>query len=198
MTRLAVRTGAPDDLIDALLTRSHGDILRAPADSSSGEYDSWRQQFSRRDIRRLVAAGLIGPSGWAADVFASRCGFDGTPDECVSWWCAEGLRGLDIRATRRPGGATDWANAERPADDVPELDTAEVLARLVALEVVPEWWHAWIERTVHAPKLDALVALAAETWLGEPMPTEPTAKWWPKVRSQFARRNRGTTERETP
>jgi predicted HD phosphohydrolase len=86
MTRLAVRTGAPDDLIDAMLTRSHGDILRAPADSSSGEYDSWRQQFSRRDIRRL----------------------------------------------------------------------------------------------------------------GEPMPTEPTAKWWPKVRSQFARRNRGTTERETP
>lgn len=173
-----------------MLTRSRGLVLRAPADTTSGEYDGWRQGFSRRDVRRLVGAGLVARDGLAADQLLHE--FDGchdmNADEFVSWWMAEGLRGLDIRAARRSGVTS---SDERP-DDAWDEYLAESVAEPIALAEVcaaaPEWFAEWCARIVHGPKLDVLTMLGAAEWCGSSAPAPINAAWYPKLVGKFARR----------
>lgn len=183
--------GRCDDIIDAMLTRSHGLVLRAPSDSFSGEGDSWRQGFSRHDVRRLVGAGLIAKDGEPADVFADLIdGWSGNGDEVVTWWMSEGLRGLDLRAARRARSEV----CERPESDY--LDDAQtdigsadrLMARLVLEPSVPAWFMSWCERTVHAPKLVALAELGAARWLGDPSPVACPAAWYVNLVTRFETR----------
>lgn len=186
--------GRCDDIIDSMLTRSHGLVLRAPSDSTSGEYDSWRQGFSRRDVRRLVGAGLIAVDGERADVLADLIdGWSGNGDELVTWWMSTGLQGLDLRAARRARAdvverpESDWSDVEAIAID--DLDSADrLMARLLLEPSVPAWFMAWCERTVHAPKLAALAELGAARWLGEPAARATGAAWFDKLARKFETR----------
>lgn len=115
--------GRADDIIDAMMHRSGGAVLRAPHGADGGEYDDW-QQFTRHDIRRLVGAGLIARGGWAPDQLAMF--FDGchdmNADQFCAWWMTEGLEGLDQRAERR-ASTVDYADLERPDDCWAELES---------------------------------------------------------------------------
>lgn len=186
----AVLTGHADDVIDDLLRRSGGAVLRGPIDGVAGEYDSYRQGLSSRDVRRLVGAGLLSRrDGFAADVLLGV--FDGchelNADEFVDFWCRTGLAGLDARAVRRDGSEVlercdeDWADwdAER---------TGMLLGELVG--VAPAWFGAWCDRTVHGPKLGYLARLGAAQWLGAGVAVPPAAGWADKVGRQFCSRCR--------
>lgn len=197
----AVVAGLADDIIDAMLTRSHGLTLAAPHGADGGEYDSWRQGFSRRDVRRLVGAGLVGAGlvtadGERADVLADLIdGWSGNGDELVTWWMSEGLRGLDQRAARRsrserlePSPA-EWLEMER--DACVDADSADqMLEALVVCADAPAWFHAWCDRTVHAPKLSALAALGCARWLNGPTPGVSVAAWYPGLVAKFESRCR--------
>lgn len=196
MTRVAFADRA-DDVLDVMIESSGGSVLRAPAVGAGGEYDDW-VQWSRRDVRRLVGAGLIAADGLAADVLLTACQhgpragvfMSMNADELVSWWFAEGLRGLDVRAARRARAErterpdADWQALQELAD-VERAEAARGLLLDLVSSPAPRWFHDWCGRTVHEPKLLALAELGAAEWMSAPVPVDNGAAWWSKLVAKF-------------
>ena len=138
MIGTATMTGRADDLIDALLTVTRGEVLRPPSaenrDGRGGEYDGYLQGLSRRDVRRLTAAGLISSHGLPADRLAHHAGSLENADVFAAWYCRQALAGLDGRAEHRAGGPAErdeWDdNHPSPNVELPSALT-DYLLRLV-------------------------------------------------------------------
>lgn len=124
-------TGHADDLIDALLTVTHGEVLSPPT-SENGEWDGYRSNLDRRDIRRLSAAGLISSHGLPADRLAAHAGSLDNADVFAAWYLDQALRGLNARAERRSGRerADDIDEPSTPAVELPQ-PLLDYLFRLV-------------------------------------------------------------------
>ena len=171
----------PADPISRLLTWTGGDVLRVGGDCSGGEMDSYRGgMLSTRTLRRLAGAQLVSTSGGLpADVLLEQVRpyvpalASATPDEFVSWWVAECVTGLDVRAAARAG---------RRWEDQPEPEPEPELAPW------PEWVDEWIGRLLHPPKVAYLCELAAWRFNGEPEPAAQLAPWAVKLRARFDRR----------
>jgi hypothetical protein len=176
-------TGDPSDRIDAMMHRSHGEVL-APRDARAkrlegGEYDAL-EQVSRGDLRRLTAAGLYSSRhGLPADVLAHRCDFDGSADEFVAWWVREGVAGLEDRASRREGEA--WHELERPEDSWHELEALEARERLEG-GALPDALAAYLGRLIFDEKATYAAAYVAHVVEGATCPTDPGTGWALKVR----------------
>lgn len=183
------------DPIDQLLNLSNNCVL-APAGDKGGEYDSYRN-FTRRDIKRLVAARLISSAnGVDADILADICASNGARqmngDECAAWWIEQCLIGLDLRASVRNGG-TQWHELEQSEEDyldslvpvVSPWDAPTGTAFTAPSDDPPAWIHDWLARTVHGPKLDFLLELLAWAWYGGDEPATPSAPWGAKCRARF-------------
>jgi hypothetical protein len=131
---VASLSGDVADPLDVLLTTVLRDepLLVSPVGSSGGACDVWSAGgVSRRDQRRLVAAGLVSARcGVSAEElagpFADRvpAGLVGDADGVEAWVLGEMLRGLDLRAEVRRGDVVVWHEQERPLpeDDDPCFD----------------------------------------------------------------------------
>jgi hypothetical protein len=120
-------SGQPDDVIDALMIRLNGNVMRPPSDA--GEGDGYRQACTRRAKRRLTAAGLLDADGVPADVLADMYGWQRGADEFAVWYVAECVRGLDIRDARRRGSS--WAERPEPAPAALPESLVDYLNRLL-------------------------------------------------------------------
>lgn len=195
--RAVILTGDPADPIDAMLHRSHGEVLRPPpvGDYRGGEYDHVREgHVSTRDRRRMASAGLVSAGGLPADVLCDRCQFDGDASTFVEWWYAQGLKGLDHRAAARNG--TRWEDRTRPDPDDDDGDAWADYVRpdpatpapcqtgtVTASGPVPGL-AAYLERLVFAEKLTYAAAYAAHVTDGAPCPDDPGTEWARKARSK--------------
>lgn len=142
MIGAATMTGRADDLIDALLTVTRGEVLAPPAqsvrDGRGGEYDHYLSKLNRRDVRRLSAAGLISSHGMPADRLAAHAGSIDNADVFAAWYCSQALKGLDARAAARTRSPErdEWFDNDAPqtcepwTGELPEALT-DYLLRLV-------------------------------------------------------------------
>lgn len=178
-------TGRADDIIDALLARTHGNVLAPPSTvrNGGGEYDAWCD-LNRRDVRRLVAAGLLRRGGMQADRLAHECDWQGNADEFVAWYVSEALRGLDARAELRAGDA--WADRERPDDDESFDAGNETGDGIQHAPTLPEPLCAYLRRLQYDRKRQYAAAVILAMHDGSPIPT-CAAEWAPRVVSKVIR-----------
>jgi hypothetical protein len=173
--------GTIDDTIDALMVRTNGERLAPPSSSAKahagGEYDAYTDYVSRRDMRRLVAAGLVSSHGMQADQLAHQCGWEGTADTFVAWYLGEALKGLDIRRSHRDGKS--WADQVEP--DPEELEPA---AGTVSGDL-PGAVLEYLLRLVFGQKADYAAEYAYHVCQGAPCPQDPGTDWARKARSKI-------------
>jgi hypothetical protein len=169
----ATMTGRADDLIDALLTVTHGEVLAPPAESvrdgRGGEYDHYLTKLTRRDVRRLSAAGLISSHGMPADRLAAHAGSLDNADVFADWYCSQALAGLDARAAARgPASAEreEWGDNDQPETSAPPELPAELTA--------------YLDRLIHEPKAMYAATVALALVDGQPIPPND-ARWAPDV-----------------
>ena len=166
-------TGSPADIVDALLSRTAGEVLAPPAGCTGGEYDCWPELVDRRTMRRLVAAGLVSSHGIPADRLADIAGWDGTPDTFVTWYLDEAIAGLDARHAGRDG--TAWHEQPEPE---PEPEGPCTVA-------LPDEVVDYLLRLVYGTKLDYASEYAWHLWQGAPAPADPGTDWAGKARHKL-------------
>lgn len=211
-----VLSGDASDPLDRVLYATHGEPLRVGA-MSGGEYDSL-SQVSATVRRRLAGARLVSTDGGLRPdqlqhVAAGRLPglADMNADEFVTWYVAECVAGLDYRASVRAGAVESF---ERPAelyeDDAAYAEwVASCEAEQLEPPVVesfgpagsppapmvgtvrdaPDWFSAWVLRTVHPPKAALLVELGRWAWSGGVLPVIPGDAWASALVVKFERRS---------
>lgn len=212
-----VLSGDASDPLDRVLYATHGEPLRVGG-AAGGEYDSL-VQVSAHVRRRLAGARLVSTDGGLRPdqlqhVASGRLpGLAGmNADEFVTWYVAECVAGLDYRASVRAGGvesferppelyADDEAYAEWVAScEADQLEQPPVVESFgpaggPPVSVVgtvcgaPEWFAAWVLRTVHPPKAALLVELGRWAWSGGSLPVVPDVSWAPALVVKFERRS---------
>ena len=213
----AVMSGDASDPLDRVLYATLGEPLRVGA-MSGGEYDSL-SQVSATVRRRLAGARLVSTDGGLRPdqlqhVASGRLpGLAGmNADEFVTWYVAECVAGLDYRAAVRAGSVESF---ERPPELYADDDAyAEWVASCEADQLeqppvvesfgpaggppvsvvgtvcgAPEWFAAWVLRTVHPPKAALLVELGRWAWSGGSLPVVPDVSWAPALVVKFERRS---------
>lgn len=180
-----VEAGRADDLIDALMARTGGEVLAPPnalaRAQRGGEYDCYHDHVSRRDLRRLVAGGLVSVHGMQADRLAHRVGWEGSADTFVAWYLREALRGLDVRLERREG--RDWADQAEP--DGPTCTGG-------GLGDLPQAVTDYLLRLVYGDKATYAAEYAYHRVHGAPCPVDPGTDWARKARGKIDHYLRGT------
>lgn len=183
-------TGRADDLIDAMLCRTGGEVLSPPT-SEHGEWDFYREHVSRRDLRRLVAAGLVRRvGGLPADRLAHVYGWDGDASTFVEMYLTQCLAGLDHRAGVRAGDV--WAEREPSDDDYAEacaIDEADGMPQLPPVIPTPAEsapLAAYLARLVHPPKRVYAKQVADAIATGAPIPVH-AGTWAPDVVRRVSR-----------
>jgi hypothetical protein len=210
-------SGDAHDPLDRVLYATHGEPLRVGG-AVGGEYDSLAQ-VSTAVRRRLAGARLVSTDGGLRPdqlqhVAAGRLPglADMNADEFVTWYVAECVAGLDYRACVRAGGvesferppelyADDDAYAEWvascEADQLESLPPVESFgpagsppaAMVGTVRDAPDWFSAWVLRTVHPPKAALLVELGRWAFEGGPLPVVPDDVWAPALVVKFERRS---------
>ena len=168
----AVLTHQADDLIDALLTRTRGEVLYVTGDG--GECDFVRAgHVTVRDMQRLRAGGLVSSHGIEADRLAMVYGWEGDCSAFVEHWVCQGLAGLRARRERREGGA--WSDSP----DDPELAGPVLSPTELPIPLVE-----YLGRLVFGLKADYAAEYAYHLVHGEPCPADPGTDWARKARGR--------------
>lgn len=212
-----VMSGDANDPLDRVLYATQGEPLRVGG-AAGGEYDSLTQ-VSSTVRRRLAGARLVSTDGGLRPDQLQHVAAGRLPglaemnaDEFVTWYVSECVAGLDYRAAVRAGSVESF---ERPVelyeDDAAyaewvascEADQLESLPPVESfgpaggppVSVVgtvcgaPEWFAAWVLRTVHPPKAALLVELGRWAWSGGSLPVVPDVSWAPALVVKFERRS---------
>ena len=212
-----VLSGDASDPLDRVLYATHGEPLRVGG-AAGGEYDSL-VQVSATVRRRLAGARLVSTDGGLRPDQLQHVAAGRLPglaemnaDEFVTWYVSECVAGLDYRAAVRAGSvesferppelyADDDAYAEWVAScEADQLEQPPVVESFGAagsppVSVVgtvcgaPEWFAAWVLRTVHPPKAALLVELGRWAWSGGSLPVVPDVSWAPALVVKFERRS---------
>lgn len=169
-------SGVAGDIIDALMVRTNGERLAPPpAGDVAAEYDGYRDDHSKHELRRLCANGLVHSLGLRADQLAHVADWDGGADEFVAFYCTEALAGLRQRDERK-SSAGEWADRVRPDDECEQAGT-------VAGEI-PESVLEWLERLLFGAKANYAAEYALAVCCAQVMPDDPGTEWARKARSK--------------